>query len=192
MEWEFIKRCLDQAFEILTELKSSWERQKTSYLCMPFGRQSLNNLVTVGTDDQRQSETAGAPAGREITHTICGIRKFNWLLKVESQSHEPDKSALFYLSRAQSRLVLSDFLAQVRACNLSVIRSGDVHSVDYVDKNSKHWISAAALEVQMHAGSEIANCPTTYIETIEVTSQLRDPEGVLLPSPLQLTDEVMP
>lgn len=190
--WPTVEDALERGFCVITGLKNrpNWLNRKAKVRKHPWGQLGISGVTTIGTPEHRHTHDAGRPVGKEIERTIHANTAFVLSIQIESREFKSGQEAWQLLELAKLRLSGERFGAIIRAVGVGFMRTGPVVRLDY--KLNGRWVSRAALDVDMHAGSEIYDCPTTFIESVRATSDFRNIDGAALPSEYQFADEVIP
>lgn len=190
MQWERLEKALTDGFCELTGLSANWQHDKSIALCPPYGLLNMSAMNQIGEDEVRYEEVVGAPTGKEICVTICGIRQFTWSMQVESDSFAPGKAAWYYLETARTKLRSARFCALMEAVGVSRVSTGAVQKLDYT--RDGRWVSRALLDVVFQGVVAIKDCPVTYIESAKVSSDVLRPDGTEAAASLDFENRVMP
>ena len=194
MHWDLIQTALGEAFKNTTGLPVFWldEKPEMGIFNNACGRGTLSITVpaALGVDDIRYTETAGAPAGKELTRHICGNRTFTLNAKVDTFDHSEARAAWYYLERFRTLLFSSGLREKLRAVGVSLARTGPIVSLNRA--LGSRIVSSAALDVIMSAAVTLEDCKETYIEKVLVSSNILDAEGNPISATIQLQNEEMP
>lgn len=191
IDYATFESTLETWFEGVTGLKVYWdERERKHERVKAWGLLNVISVVQLGVDEVRQSFDAGAPNGEQIEQLIAGNRVITVACSVKSRSQKPTNHARFWLSKLQTSLRDPSVLASFQAADIAVGLTLPLQNLDFDEENRR--VSLATMDVQFATVVNEAILPTTWIEKVEVSSDIKDPGGVSIPASLQLDNLEMP
>lgn len=161
----------------------------------------MGRILTLGMDETRNVDNIDPLTGdpdveNPRAEVACGQRQFFVEIRAYNTDQEQDSVAWWVLERARTRLgfdyVESKFLAPV---NVTIVETLQVIPMPAPRKPVEmRWRSEALLEFDLSTVSTEQDDAAvgTWIETVEISSQMRNAGGGLLDPSVQLNDEVMP
>jgi hypothetical protein len=197
--------AIRDAFAWATRVHGDWKYKKEAF-SLPddnaaWFELSMGRMLELGVDEIRNEDnidpvTEEPYPDKPRAELVCGQRQFFVEVRAKSRDQEQDAVAWLVLDRARARM-------RMRHVRDSFLRAVDVNIVEMLQvipmpaprkPVALRWQSEALLEIDF---TTVINerddaAVGTWIETIEISSQLRNPGGVLLDPSLQLDNEVMP
>lgn len=185
-------KAIQSWFDTATGLKSRWTYEPETNEEAPHGILELKKIESVGTDESRQFTKPDGTVGFEI----CGQRMMTIELRVRSRSQKPDDFSPLYMESALQSTSAIWALSKLHDADVAIVDWSDMQhmSAPFDDRNE----SIALVEMRFAVVSVTVDARNSagVIEHAEITSTLTDASGTtpptLLPTPLQLADEVMP
>ena len=147
----------------------------------------------LGIDDIRETDLTGGapPAGEEIEVQISGQRLITVAVRVKSRDQEPLRTARFYLEQLRTSLRKPAIRAtHLQPASIAVVRAMPTNDLDFT--RQKRVEAFTNMDVIFATVVNELDVATTYIETVRVTSDIKNPAGVSLPDELQLIDFDIP
>lgn len=163
------------------------------------GRLGLLSWVSargVGTDEVRIDVDSGAAKpSPNLTPVQLGQRSLTLQISIEVHDQRATAHARMLLEQLRDRVRWPSSMKTLRTANLGLANVGTVTPADYrVSAPVPRWISRCLLEVTFNATTEEVDTAGKFpsIETVEVTSHIKNPAGVEVAPSLQLIAEEMP
>lgn len=173
-----------------------WQNEMRPRTNVPLAVLSWVSSVPVGVDETRWSidGTVVAPGLNATAQTIAqrvmtlqvGFEAFEQLDAVNSRQ---------YAESFRERVFSQSSIDTLVASSLGVVDATPAQQSDYRDgSNNGRWISRALVEVRINVASLTTDRASQRgtIDHAQITSQLTDPSGALLPSAEQLNNVEMP
>jgi hypothetical protein len=173
-------------------LKVSWEEEPRSMVTAPRVLLNLISTGAIGVDEQRPEFDDPFFPG-DLTARVVGLRPFTLSIQVEnSQTQKPTGKAQLFLERIRTRLRFPSAHEALKAAGIALVSLGPTVLLDH--DYDDHRVSRASMDAFMTTSVDEKDDSAAlgFIETIEVTSEVEDPGGTVLPTPPNLDEEVMP
>lgn len=150
---------------------------------------SINSIRTLGRDEIRYEARSPAVANRDLTVSVIGSRAVGVNIEVRSRDQRPQNNAIIYCEQLRSSLRKPSAIELFNAANMSVFNIGDLGVFDEVFDD--RWESVARFIVEFGVGVHETDEreETGAIETIIVSSDIKDVDGSSLPASLQMDNE---
>lgn len=135
----------------------------------------LTEGMQIGLDETIKTETPDTPEGAEITRTEHGLR----ILHVDLTAFAPlsaGNGPHILLANTRNALSLQSVRDSLGAAKIGVLSSGSVNRIDGTI-NAVTFEPRATMQVRCLIPSEVSET-ATYIETIEITNEIDDPDTV--------------
>lgn len=200
MHWNLVEEALGQAFQSATGLPFRWKGRTDQLLTPPWGELNLSAPQAIGKDEKRKHfiPDVATPEGqvpKDLGITLCGNRKLIWSVKVVNFAHGSlaagkSHASWHYLEDLRTRLYAESIRAPLRAVNLAISSIGPTTEIPL--KLANRQVSSSALDVVVLCAVNLEDCPITYIETFEISTDFKKPNGESLPDSAQLNDEEIP
>lgn len=129
----------------------------------------------------------------ELRESIEGMRELVLEVRVEAHEHSEDESRWSWsmLERVRTGLMFQRAIDTLLAVNVGLVSIGPARDVSYT--YDKHRVNAAMFEATLNVAFRHDDpIPIGWFERAELTSKLRSPGDVLLPSPPNVTALVVP
>lgn len=203
--WQAKTEAIRQACEWATGVCGDWKYKKEAF-SLPDNNTAwfelkMGRMRELGVDEIRSSDNIDPNTGlpnveNPRLETVCGQRQFFVELRTFNRDQEHDAVAWLVAERARARLRFPYVRDRwFRAHAISIVELFEVVPMPDPKKvEQQRWLSEAILEVDLATvivetdGAAIG----TWIETVEISSKLHNPGGVLLDPTIQLDNEVMP
>lgn len=157
------------------------DAQRTSVLL------KITSVVGLGEDEVRYSfdESTGA-----LTTSVQGQRKFTVQVQVSTLERTDELFALSVTERIRTGLSLPSVADTLQAVEVSIIDVARAQKANW--KDSGRVVSGAIVDCVFGTVAELTDeIPTSWIETIELTSHTKVGDVELQPS-LQIVEEILP
>jgi hypothetical protein len=185
-------RATDPLYSARFEAEYHDQRKKFT---PPVTKASIDLKLTSSTDTFTEERSTFDPAANgglgAQTTSLHGMRDF--VLNVQCKSydlayaHWAHEYAERIRTRIQARAVRDALIGQ----NLTLVRCGAI--IDLDGKEDGHAQSIANLDLFFRAGFEDATPGSVnWIESILLTSHVKNPAGVEYPAPPNVTDDLIP
>lgn len=116
---------------------------------------------------------------REITETASGNRQLFVTFQVDSYDMRPARNALTVITLARTRMTLESCQEILREAGLALATISDPVDASYeADDSIVHRYS---MDVTLNAVSSVTDVPIPTIETADVSGELLDANGNVLP-----------
>ena len=145
----------------------------------------LYETVTVTPDD--------VEAFQVLEERVYGMKEFVLEVRVDSYEHSEDESRWSWsmAERIRTGLHFERANTALQAVNVALVSIGDARPFTF--NHDKRVINCAIFEVTMNAAFTIADpVPTNWFERVVLTSEIRNPADVLLTSPPNITNVMVP
>lgn len=175
-----------------TGLRVYWENQDRNWeQAKAWGLLNIVAVVDNGVDDERYRDHPSPSAGAELERNVGGLRHVTVSVRVQSRTQRPaDQSARWYLEKLRTSLrdpqVRRTYFAPF---DINLIRMLSFQNLDFTEQ--RRTVSLGNMDV-LFATTANRLGTETYVETIEVSSDVSDPDGNPISPSLQLDDVVMP
>lgn len=180
--------------EAVTGLKFFWRNRKRGWeQAKTWGTLHVTTGRHLGIDDIRERDLTGGapPAGEEIEVQISGQRLITVAVRVKSRDQEPLETARFYLEQLRTSLRKPSIRAtHLQPASIAVVRAMPTNDLDFT--RQKRVEAFSNMDVIFATVVNELDAPTTFIQTVRVTSDIKNPAGVSLPDELQLIDFDIP
>jgi hypothetical protein len=138
-------------------------------------------------DEKRSTFDAVA---QTVTRTNHGVREFTLNVQARSWDHSYATWALEYCERVRTRITRDVPRAALLAANVVLVERGNIQEVSATVDGRE--LSAANLDLFMRAGFEDSETGLGWIETIELTTHVKNAAGVELSAPPNLQAVTLP
>ncbi len=192
MDWQKIQDTLKEWFANISGLETHWFGEQIESLERPYAQLQVSSSNSIGTDDRREEYDDTQPEGEQIVRSIYGNRVFMLGCRVRTRDQTPTGAARWYLEKVRSSLYKISSLDVFKEANLALVGSEAVINLDTVFQQRQE--SEALLDIRF-ATAAVETDPRdrgTWIEKIEVSSDIKDPGGTSIPASLQFDEEEMP
>lgn len=193
IQWAAFNICGDWKFK---KEATSLPDDNDAWFELRMGRLLEVGTPDIGHEDNIDPTTGDPDVESPRKEVIYSGREMYVEVRFFSRDQEHDAVAWVVADRARSRLrmpyVKERFFSPV---GLSILEFLEIFPMPSPEKVVEYrWESEALFEMQFFTIlSEVDNAAVgTWIETVEITSELKNPGGVPLDSKLQLDKEVMP
>lgn len=140
----------------------------------PFVTIRLDLSGPIGVPWLAVSNTAGSPAGQEITRTSGSMKTLGVSMQAFSDSAAGAASPQAILGAVANAAGLASVRDALNTANVGVNSIGSVQRIDGVI-NSTRFEPRATMQVTCSVPAEVSETGT-YIETVEVTNEIADPD----------------
>jgi len=154
----------------------------------PIGLIHVTGCASRGVDETRIVEAPGLPSGEELLPSQTGNRIVTVQFRAEHIEQCDTGNARNAVERARTRIRRPSSRAALLAASLSVVTIGPMVDLTYDFDGRRR--SAAAADFVFNAIVDERDEAITFIEHVELSTDLKDPGGTSYPAPLQL-DEVI-
>ncbi len=136
---------------------------------------NVRSTASVGVDDSfsEYDETA-----RMFTETVSGGREISLTFQVDSFDMTAPNNALTVITRAQTRMRFDSSEDILRDCGLALATIGSPVDASY--EADDRMVSRYSMDVVLNTVSSETDLPTPTIETVDLSSELRDVNGTVL------------
>lgn len=199
VDWTTARPALGAWFETVTglhadPLEGSAKWGGSLKKATPRHSKGLLHLVEggfIGWPSHEKEQPGGQPAGEEIVPHVRGIREVVWEIRVRSQRNTAGVDSRHYLAIVEAHLHNpgpTGFTALASTLGLGLQAHGGI--VDLTETMGNRRVSISQLDVRLHAYVDVSMTPYGYIETLDVETKWRDPNGDLLPAEFQFIGEI--
>jgi len=190
MDIEAIQTALIDWVKAVTSLPAAWENKVAPIQAKLPARIVLTGPLNIEPVGEDYVQWADAAAGLESQPTVVGHREFDVMVRVISRSQAGNKTANFYLEklRAAWRRPSSD--DYFRDAGIAIIDMSKSTSFDAPFE--ERWESIASATWRLTAvilDADDATVPT--LTSVSLTSRIEDESGTVLPTPPNVTDELI-
>jgi hypothetical protein len=157
----------------------------------PVPVEALTALILgrgIGVDDTIKHYNDAATLGEEIELKLQGLRELTWEIRVESRSSDPGEDATSYIEIMRS--LLRDRVARLLFKGLGIGLRGIGNTTNLNERRDNRLVSVAQMDVALHAYVDVEGSRYGYIDTVDVTTEWRDPGGALFPPEMQTDGEL--
>jgi hypothetical protein len=145
----------------------------------------------LGVPRRQKTTNLAAPQGEEIEPHVLGLREVLWEVRVRSHRNAAGEDAFHYLRLVEAALHdpgPTGFPIVASGLGLGLQTSETI--VDLTATLGDRRVSIAQLDVRLHAWEDHAMPAYGYVDTLEVETQWRGPDGNLLPPGSQFQGEI--
>lgn len=179
----------------VTNVAVQWENEPRKMAIGPNVLLSWVSGAGVGVDEVRWEDTGAAVPNPDLEPTAVGARRLVLQVAPETTANQKPGAphARAVAEKLRTRLLgRTSAKAALRAANLGLVGVGDVTPADY--EADQRMVSRCVIEVTLNATSfdRDAAGAASSIATVEVTSEVSDVGGTLLPDAEQMDHEVLP
>jgi hypothetical protein len=170
-------------------LPSSWENQIGSVLQVKMPAVVIftgpMNIVEVGTDETLWDTTGGSAAP-----TIVGQRQFDVMIRVVSRSQAGNKTGAFFLEKLCTALKRPSTLQLFDEAGIAVLYRGTIACFDAPFEERFESIASVTLRVTAVV-VDADDAPISTLTSVDLTTRIESADGTLLPSPPNVTHEIV-
>lgn len=123
---------------------------------------------------------------------LVARREFTVTVRAISRSQTPGKSGVHFVERVRESLKKPSTLAYLKENNLAIVRLGPTANFDAPFDDRIESICAAELRLSCVVLDAENDASVGTIGTVELSSSLEGPDGVELPAPPNLDEEMIP
>lgn len=145
--------------------------------------------IGVGVDETRIVEAAGLPAGEELLPSQCGNRLVTMQFRVEHPHQLDPFAARNAVERARTRIRRISVKSALLAAGVSLATIGPMQDVSFNFDGER--FSAATADFIFNAVANERDEAITFIEHVELSTDIKDPGGTSYPAVLQLDEEII-
>lgn len=158
-----------------------WEDEPRSMVVGVSGLISPIADRAIGQGERQHEYDSGAAEGSEIVRKVGGPRVLSVSLKLDGYDQRLPEGVFFRMSRVAELARGEDSIATLRALGFALV---DVTAPINVPREQAGRVyPRAAVDVFLGYTRVESESATTWVERVEVTSRLRDVDGVELPAP---------
>lgn len=181
-----VKGHLGKAFkEALPQVAFRWRNAPKAIVCPPWAELSIASFQQHGVDFEHMTYDGTKPLAKRFAVSVHGVRTFRWQVSIQSKPFV-DEDSSFFLAEKLRVLLHSERIMQVlQDGHLSVLRTEPIVEFEQDD------LMRAQMDVQMQTAVRVDECSTAEVDQAIVSTQIKGPDGVLLPPGMQLTDVVL-
>jgi hypothetical protein len=192
VDWETIQTALTAWMTAATNLPVIWDLQAAVYNNKPVAEMRIFASQGVGTDELRRAYDGTAPAGSELQYTVSGHRIFTVGCKVRSRDNRPGYAAPAYLERARTSLTKPSVIALFQNAEIAIIGAEAVQDLSGWFQDRQESFASMDVIMSTVVNDTDSNEIGTYINTVEISSNVVDVSGVSISNTLQLVNEEIP
>lgn len=165
----------------ITAVHVQWEDEPRAIIAGVCGLLSPVADVELGTAEARRFYNSGAAAGEEIERSVGGPRVLTLSLKLDGYDQRLPNGVFFAMSSIATEMRGAVSLAELRELGFALVSIDGPRNVPRLEAGRTY--PRAVLDVRL-GYTRVENIePTTWIETVEVTSHMRDVDGDELETP---------
>lgn len=157
---------------------------------------TITSCIGLGEDEQRfelvPTDATGddEPFAGQLRETITGQRKFTLNLRCDAMQNTDAGFAFAMLERVRTRIRRGASIAALDAVEVALIRAEAARNIS--SKRDQHILSQATMDLIFGTVASDDNpVPVGWIETIVFSTKIQNVDGVLLPSPPNITNETV-
>lgn len=168
------------------EFLGRWADKQSEFIHSEVQRELIMRVTRVADIDGYRSYEENED--QELIETISGMSEFTLEVRVDSHEHaeESDSWAWSMIERIRTSLRLRRVIDALLAVEVGIVSVGPARDVSY--RYDKNRVNAALFELTCNASFELSDSVTTdWFEKVELTSEIKGPDGVTLPSPPNVT-----
>jgi hypothetical protein len=192
MDWALMQKTLTGWFQQNTGIPVIWGTQAAEHQQPPYAELRITAFQQIGEDENRAAFDDTATDGRDLKYTVCGQRRFRLGCKITSRDNRPGYAAQAYAEKARNSLIKRSTTAMFRGAEMAVFKAEPTIDLGTIFQDREE--SVAILDI--HMGTVVNESSereyTTYINTVEVTSNTLDTSGTRIKESLQWDEEVIP
>lgn len=150
----------------------------------------ITSVAAIGPDETRHDEivVSGSPA---LRGTQYGHRRIVLRIEATSTTNTDDAHALHLIENVRTRLRRPSSLETLLAVGLSIVGTGATLDTTYRD--GARYVPRATLDVTLLGTVADADpVPVGWIQYALATSHVKDTDGLELPSPPNVSEELIP
>jgi hypothetical protein len=172
IDWVNIRNALWSWLGESTGIDVVWGDQPAREPAYPYGvLKIISGPEIVGRDFMHKRYQASAEAGAELKLDLNGWRYFTLSCHVYSDSSDPERNAIHYMSIAQAALAFPQWVERFADTKLAVRRIEAVNDLSALDGDAIESHAQMDLFLSTVAHVRAANS-TTYIESMEAPTDL--------------------
>jgi len=192
MDWDVMQETLEKWVKLNTNIPVVWNKQDAENYGPPVVELKISTFQQIGEDEIRSEYNDAATDGRDLMITIAGQRRFTLGCKFRSRDNRPGYAAQAYAEKLRNSSVKPSTTALLRSGEMAIFKADPTIDLSNIFQDREE--SIAVLDIHMgtvvneSSESEFA----TYINTVEVTSNVVDVSGDPIDDSLQWDEEEIP
>ncbi len=187
MDTQTIRDGLVELFGDMGEIPFVWAEEERPMVEGPIGLLNVIASAGLGVDDTRWADPGGVDPP---VPAVSGNRRHTLSVQIETISQRAVGAARYTAERIRTRLRLPSSLDALHALGLAIVRLEPTTVLQY--EHDERAYSRATLDVILAAVHEETDVALGYFNRIELTTEIKGPDGVLLPSPPNVEDLEIP
>lgn len=194
--YDTFETAIEDWAKAVTGFRFYWlNRKRNREFRKTWGTLQVISERDVGIDEVRQTDLTGGspPAGGEIEVMISGNREITVSVQVKSRDQEPLKTARFFLAKLRTSLRKPGVRAtHFQPNDIAVVRPLPLNELDFTRQNRVEALANMDVIFATVVNEVDPAEATTFIETVRVSSDVKNPGGVSIDPALQLDDFDIP
>jgi hypothetical protein len=192
MDWATQQTAIEKWFKKATGLPVEWTKQPAEHNRRPCAELWVNTFQSVGEDELRSTLDEDATDGRDLLYEVCGHRLFILTCKVRSRDNRPGYHAGAYLEKARTSLAKPSTKSIFSDAEIALINAEAVAELPGLFDGREESFASMDIRLSTVVNESDESEAGTYINTVEITSNIIDIDGNSLANSLQFVEEEMP
>lgn len=192
MDWAVQQAAIEKWFKGVTGLPVSWDKQAAQNNKRPSAELGVFSFKGVGEDELRFEVDDDADDGRDLLYTVVGHRLFTLTCKVRSRDNRPGYAAAAYLEKARTSLAFPSTRTIFSDAEIALVNAEALVELPGSFDNREESFAVLDIHLSTVVNESDESEFATYINTVEVTSDLIDLDGNSLPNSIQISGEEIP
>lgn len=192
MDWQTLQDVLREWGCSASGLPTFWFGEDVENQDKPYLELQVGSSEGLGVDETRQTFDDSQPPGQEIVRTEVGNRLFTLSIRAKTRDQTPTGAARNYLEKVRTALHKKTTLDLFKSKNIAVVRAMGIVNMDAVFQDRQQSVALMDVRLATLAIEADPHDKGGYIESIKVTSTLKDAGGTELPASVQINDKEMP
>lgn len=192
MNWQVMTDTLEKWVKQNADIPVVWSTEAAENHKPPVAQLKISAFQQIGEDEKRAELDEDATDGRDLMYTVTGQRRFTLGCKIRSRDNRPGYAAIAYAEKLRNSLIKPTTIVLFQSAEISVHQAEATVDLSNIFQDREE--SIAVLDI--HMGTVVNESSerefATYINTVEVTSNVIDTSGESIDSSLQWDEEEIP